>query len=286
MEEISLKETNENLDKNSLESQVFEKESQEKILEKAEISVTGEAEEKILNEVEQEDKMQLDNPDLASEEKGLVITELCETRSDDIDIIDKLPEASNISESKDVQIPKAVTDETAKEAGEKQEHELHNETQNTLPKSEDEREISTGEITVDYTTEGTLEVYSELNTESGNTESEESDPSKSVSAIDVGKLETPNTAKLPNNELGIDKSGDEKPVNYRSDEACNTCTDTEKVVTDHDNSAEASKSSLTKYVEIEKAAVELETGDRSHKTEDFTTDKTSTIKEEVTNQLN
>lgn len=278
-EEISLKETNEGLVKKSSAYQVLEKESQEEILERIETSIIGESEEKISEVMEQEDKLRSDIPDLASDEKVQVVTDLRETRSDDIDITDKLPEVSKMSESNDMQIPIAVTDiETAK-VGDNHEHELQNETQNVLAQSENESDISTGEMTIDRTREQTLMVNSELNTERS-TGFEEQD------IICVGKLETPNNAELPNNDLGIDEDVNESPVNYKSDEACSRCTDTEQVVTEEDNSAEASKSSLTNYMELEKSVVEPNTGEPSHKTEDLSIDDSSVINEEVTNQLN
>ncbi|KAA8530199.1 hypothetical protein F0562_004908 [Nyssa sinensis] len=135
---------------------VSAKEIKGEILEKKEST-----EEISLKEAEAEDKMQVDSSDPTTEEKGLVTIEASETRSDGADIIAKPAEASKVGENKDMENPTAGK-HGIDEAGEKIELEVKNGTHYTLPKSEDEREVATVEISLDEILDQSFEASSML----------------------------------------------------------------------------------------------------------------------------
>lgn len=127
-EEAPPNESTEHLVRNSKESQVFEKETKEEILEDVELRAMDIPEETSLKKVEQENIIQVNSTGLDSEDKGQVNTGLQETGSDDVCIKAKIAEASEMGENKDVQIPKAETDKVSG-VGEETEQERENKTE-------------------------------------------------------------------------------------------------------------------------------------------------------------
>lgn len=132
-----------------------------------------------------------------------------------------------------------------------------------------------------------LPIAPALNTETSITESENLElpkcikTSEMVDLCNTGKVEISKDEKSLNNDLEKDKDDDKKPVNDRSNDTCNTSTETEKAIQEEEHSARNFTNSLKEEAKIQKEVGEVEAGDHIQEIEVPETKSTRTPIEEV-----
>ncbi|KAM7506589.1 hypothetical protein LguiA_017042 [Lonicera macranthoides] len=275
--EIPSEETTENFAENSSAPYVYEKEMEEEILHKADTPVTWVTEETSLKEFNPEDKMQSESFDLFPD-KHLATVEPLEIGSDDVNVIDKNAEATNLDEASEkveasyVSTHSPLASETTEEKIQQiQDKFMDPEVHTCFISSDGEKDGANEEVH----NEGGQQLYMTpaLNTETPIIESEGVEFPESIKTSEVsdcsniGELETSKDEKSQKTELDKDKLEDENPVNDTSIEERNTSTDTKEAIVRQEYSTRSFKSSSEEDVETEKAEVDAEAGGHTHKIE-------------------
>lgn len=288
--EIPSEETTENFVENSSVPYVYEKETEEEILHKADTPVTWITEETSLKEFNPKDKMQSKSFDLFSD-KRLATVEPLEIGSDDVNVITKNAEATDLDEtSKTVEASYCSTHSpSASETTEEKIQQIQDKSMDpevhTYSASSDGEKDGANEEVRDEGQQ--LHMTPALNTETPIIESEGVELPESIQTSEVsdcsniGELETSKDEKSQKTELDKDKLEDENPVNDLSIEERNTSTDTKDAIVRPEYSMRSFKSSSEEDVGIEKAVVEVKAGGHTHKIEVCETKSTNEMAEQV-----